>query len=143
MSVHLHHCFYGISDEVCNHHGSCAEVGAHGDVTETVYEYIYEDSSPEAYLEYLLATYAPLRDVVRKMLLAQVKYAIINNFVDEFSGVNIAKGSAMDGRVLRSAVRVAPQVDRLCRQNVPGMNFCLKTITELPLLPSWLYRQGY
>lgn len=112
-------------------------------VTETVYEYIYEDSSSEAYLEYLLATYAPLRDVVRKMLLAQVKYAIMNNFVDEFSGINIAKGSAMDGRVLRSAVRVAPQVDRLCRQNVPGMNFCLKTITELPLLPSWLYRQGY
>ena len=109
----------------------------------TTYEYIYEDSSSEAYLEYLLATYAPLRDVVRRMLLAQVKYAIMNNFVDEFSGVNIAKGSAMDGRVLRSVVRVAPQVDRLCRQNVPGMNFCLKTITELPLLPSWLYRQGY
>ena len=42
MSVHLHHCFYGISDEVCNHHGSCAEVGAHGDVR--VAEAVYADA---------------------------------------------------------------------------------------------------
>lgn len=112
-------------------------------VTESVYEYIYEDSSSAEYLEYLLANHKPLRKFVKRMLLAQVRYALANNFIDDFSGVNIVKGTAMNPRDLRSAMRVAPEVQNLCRQDIAGLGFCLKTTLMLPPLPEWAYHVGY
>lgn len=113
------------------------------EVTDAVYEYIYEDSSNAAFLEWQLACNPELRRIVEKMLLAQVKYALTNNFVDNWSGVNVVKGSAMKGRDLRSSMRVAAKVERLCRQDVAGLPFVLKTIAILPPVPSCVYHKGY
>lgn len=59
------------------------------------------------------------------------------------SGVNIVKGTVMNPRGLRSAMRVAPEVQNLCRQDIAGLVFCLKTTLMLPPLPEWAYHLGY
>lgn len=113
------------------------------EITDSVYEYIYEDSSNAEFLEWQLAINPGLRPIVKKMLLAQVKYTLDNNFTDAFSGVNIVKGTAMKLRDLRGAARIAPRVERLCRQDLVGFPFTLKTALMLPCVPACLYRKGY
>lgn len=113
------------------------------EVSDEVYEYIYEDSFNAECLEWQLAVNPKLRRIVKKMLLSQVKYALNNNFTDAFSGVNIVKGTAMNLRDLRGAARVSAEVERLCRQDVPGLPFVLKTILPLPSVPACLYHKGY
>lgn len=113
------------------------------DTADTVYDYIYENNANEELIEYLLAMYYPLRHEIEKMLLAQVKYCLSNGILDMYSGVNIPKGTAMKPSDLRSAVRVAPQVERACLRNLAGLDFCLKTALFLPQLPQSAFRNGY
>lgn len=112
-------------------------------VTESVYEYIYEGCSSPEYIEWLLACNAGLRRHIKRMLLAQVRYALENNFIDDFAGVNIATGAVIDKGVLPSSRRVAPEVRNLCKQNLAGLGHALKTVIMLPCLPPWAYHMGY
>lgn len=112
-------------------------------VSQSVYFYLYEDTMSQAWLEYILATYPPLREWVREMLQAQLEYVLDNNFVNDFSGVNIAKGRTVDVNWLRDRVKVADQVDQLARQFIPGLGYCLKYAGQLPCVPCECYRRGY
>lgn len=112
-------------------------------VTESVYEYIYEGCNSPEYIEWLLACNVGLRRHIKRMLLAQVRYALENNFIDDFAGVNIATGAVIDKGVLPSSRRVAPEVRNLCKQNLAGLGHALKTVIMLPCLPPWAYHMGY
>lgn len=112
-------------------------------VTNTVYDYIYEGSWNSQYLEYVLALYPQLRPYVQEMLVEQVEYALENNFIQDFSGVNVSKGSAVKKADLRGSMRVAKRVEDICTQNIAGLDFVLKTINPLPSVPCNAYRKGY
>lgn len=112
-------------------------------VSQSVYFYLYEGTMNQQWLEYILATYPPLRDWVREMLQAQLEYVIDNNFINDFSGINIAKGRTVDLNWLRDRVKVADQVDQLARQFIPGLGYCLKYAGQLPCVPCECYHRGY
>ncbi len=112
-------------------------------VSQSVYFYLYQDAMNRDWLEYILATYPPLRDWVKQMLQAQLEYVLENNFVNDFSGVNIAKGHTIDINWLRGRVKVADQVEQIANQFVPGLGYCLKYCGQLPNVPCGLYHRGY
>lgn len=112
-------------------------------VSQTVYLYIYKDSMGRDFLEYILATYPPLREWVREMLQAQLTYVLINGFVSDYSGVNIAKGHTIDPTYLRDRARIAPEVEEIAMQTVPGLGVCLKYLGAFPCVPCGCYHKGY
>ena len=112
-------------------------------VSQVVYFYLYQDTMNRDWLEYILATYPPLREWVQEMLQAQLEYVLENNFVNDFSGVNIAKGQTIDVNWLRNRVKIADQVEQLAYQFVPGLGYCLKYCGQLPRVPCHLYHRGY
>lgn len=112
-------------------------------VSQDVYAYLYRDSMSPQWLEYILATYAPLRDDVKEMLQAQLLYTLENGFVADYSGVNVARGQAMDINVLRGRARIAPQVEDIANRTVQGLGYCLKFLGQLPCVPCEAYRRGY
>ncbi len=112
-------------------------------VSQTVYLYIYRDSANEQWLEYILAKYPPLRERVKEMLQAQLLYMLENGDIGLYSGVNIAKGQAMEIESLRGRARIAPEVEDLALQDIPGLGYCLKYVGFLPCVSCELYRQGY
>lgn len=112
-------------------------------VSQTVYLYIYSDTMNRDYLEYILAIYPPLRERIQEMLEAQVTYVLTNGFIGDYSGVNIAKGQAMDLQALRGAVQVAPAVEQIANEFIPGLGHSLKYLGRLPCVPCELYHRGY
>lgn len=112
-------------------------------VSQVVYMYIYRDSMNEQWLEYILAKYPPLRDKIREMLQAQMLYMLENGDIGLYSGVNIAKGQAMEIESLRGRARVAPEVEDIALQTIPELGYCLKYVGFLPGVPCELYREGY
>lgn len=112
-------------------------------VSQVVYSYLYRYTQSEAWLEYILATYPPLRARVKEMLQAQTLYMLANGDIGLMSGVNVAKGHAMDINALRGRARVAPEVEDLAGQFVPGLGYALNYAGELPCVPCELYRRGY
>lgn len=112
-------------------------------VSQTVYMYIYRDTANEEWLEYILATYPPLRNRVKEMLQAQLLYMLMNGDLGLYSGVNVAKGQIMDIDKLRDRARVAPEVEDLALQTIPELGYCLKYVGFLPSVPCGMYRVGY
>lgn len=112
-------------------------------VSQTVYMYLYRDTANEQWLEYILATYPPLREWVQEMLQAQVLYMLANGDIGLYSGVNVAKGQAMDIESLRGRSRIAPEVEDLAMKTIPGLGYCLKYMGVLPCVPCGCYRRGY
>ena len=112
-------------------------------VSQTVYMYLYRDTANEHWLECILATYPPLRERVKEMLQAQLLYMLMNGDLGLYSGVNVAKGQVMDIAALRDRARIAPEVEDLALQTIPGLGYCLKYVGFLPCVPSELYRVGY
>ena len=113
-------------------------------VSDTVYGYIYQDSTNTRFLEWILACREDVRSAIQEMLLAQAEYVLEgNNFLQDFSGVNIAKGSAMKKDDLRGEMRVALRVVEMCKEYLGNLDFVLKTIIPLPDVPQQYYRVGY
>ena len=112
-------------------------------VTNTVYDYIYEGSWNSQYLEYVLAKCPELREYIQEMLSEQVEYALENNFIQDFSGVNISKNSAIKKNDLRGSMRVAKRVEDICTQDITDLGIVLKTINPLPSVPRSAYRRDY
>ena len=58
-------------------------------VSQTVYSWLYRDSQNSSWIEFILAVYPPLREWVREMLQSQLLYVLTNDFVGDYSGVNV------------------------------------------------------
>ncbi len=112
-------------------------------VSQTVYSWLYRDSMNEAWIEYLLAKYPPLRDAIKEMLQAQLMYMLTNGDIGLYSGVNVAKGQIMDIDALRGRARIAPEVEDISTQIIPELGYCLKYAGVLPCVPRCEYRRGY
>lgn len=112
-------------------------------VSMNVYTWLYKDTMNEAWIEYHLAKYPPLRDVVKEMLQAQLMYMLTNGDIGLYSGVNVAKAQIMDINALRNRTRIAPEVEDLGYQIIPGLGCCLKYAGQLPCVPCCAYRRGY
>ena len=111
--------------------------------SETVYLWLYKDSWNAQWLEYVLATLPSLRATVKEMLQSQLLYMLANGDLGLYSGVNIAKGQAMNIADLRGRARIAPEVEDLAMQTVPELGYCLKYTGMLPCVPYEIYRRGY
>lgn len=112
-------------------------------VSQVVYTTLYRNSQGEEFLEYILATYPQLRARVKEMLQAQTLYMLMNGDIGLMSGVNVAKGQAMDIDALRGRARIAPEVEDLSNAVIPGMGFSLSYLGALPGVPCGAYRRGY
>lgn len=139
---------FGYNLEVILDNGSPTDPRTRADrllkkVSQSVYLWLYECTMNRDWLEFILATYPPLRDWVREMLQAQLEYVLDNNFVNDFSGVNIAKGNTVDINWLRGRVKVADQVEQIANQFVPGLGYTLTYRGQLPCVPWECYHRGY
>lgn len=112
-------------------------------VSQEVYLYIYQFGMNSAWIEFLLACYAPLRDTVREMLQAQLLYVLNNGFVSDYAGINVARGNVMEIEKIRGRAHIAPQVEQLANQFVPGLGYTLTYRGQLPCVPCEIYHKGY
>lgn len=112
-------------------------------VSNSVYNYIYEYVWSSDFTERLMALYPPLRDRIKSMLIAQLQYVLDNGFVNHYSGINMAKGTALDINVLRGRAKVADEVEQLAAQIVPGLGRSLLFAGRTPGVTPHLYHVGY
>ena len=112
-------------------------------VSQVVYSSLYRNTQSEEFIEYILATYPPLRSRVKDMLQAQTLYMLMNGDIGLMSGVNVAKGQAMDINALRGRARIAPEVEDIANMVIPGLGFRLNYLGVLPCVPRGAYRRGY
>lgn len=112
-------------------------------VSDRVYRYLYRDTQSEAWIEYVLAKLPPLRNTVKEMLQAQLKYMLENGDLALYSGVNVASGRIMDVNAMRGRVSIAPDVELLADETVPCLGYSLKYVGALPCVPCDVYRRGY
>lgn len=112
-------------------------------VSQEVYLYIYQFGMNSAWIEFLLACYLPLRDIVCEMLQEQLLYVLTNGFVSDYAGINIARGNVMEIEKIRGRAHIAPQVEQLADQFIPGLGYTLTYRGQLPCVPCEIYHKGY
>jgi len=112
-------------------------------VSQEVYLYLYQFGMNSSWIEFLLACYYPLRDTVREMLQAQLLYVLNNGFVSDYAGINVARGNIMDIEKIRGRAHIAPQVELLANQFIPGLGYTLTYRGQLPCVPCDIYHKGY
>ena len=63
------------------------------EISEIVYTQIYDYSSQPEIQKYQLAKIPSARNIIMKAMLRQVDYALVNGFLDQYSGVDLRKGT--------------------------------------------------
>lgn len=66
------------------------------DISDIVYSEIYEYSSQPYIQEYQIAKIPSARKVIQKAMLRQVEYALVNGFLQQYSGIDLKKNNALD-----------------------------------------------
>ena len=66
-------------------------------VSDLVYSQIYDYSSQPSIQEYQLAKCPSARKVIMKAMLDQVDYVLVNGFLNQYGGIDLKKGSKLDG----------------------------------------------
>lgn len=102
-------------------------------VSQTVYNYYYQDSANNAWQTMQIAKNPEIREQFKEVLLAQVLYVLANGFINLYSGVNVAKGSAMNVNVLRSNAKVADEVVTFGERIISNVGVCLLYAGVLPV----------
>lgn len=72
-------------------------------ISRELYSYIYSCSVKNAVQEYLAAKHPAAREIILEAMLEQVSYTLLNGDITKLSGVDIRRGTVMDGRALRAA----------------------------------------
>ena len=67
------------------------------EISEIVYTQIYDYSSQPVIQEYQIAKIPSARNVILKAMLKQVDYALVNGFIDQYSGIDLKKNTKLDG----------------------------------------------
>lgn len=112
--------------------------------SQTVYTYIKQGAWSYSYIEYIMAKDGRLRQRIQDMLLAQIEYNVVNGFIALYSGINVAKGTAMRIEDLRDDFTVAKEVEDEVNNIMPEYGFCLRTGCKLPQVCSRAYAlEGY
>lgn len=78
----------------------CADI-ALNEVSEDVYDYLYEDCMNIAWRRFELAKSPARRQDVQEMLLRQIRYVCQSGSLRDASGVNLPKNQYIDGFVLK------------------------------------------
>lgn len=103
-------------------------------VSNTVYSYIYKQRDRQR-LEYDLAKVPSLRPMILEMLLSQTLYMFTNGVLQNYSGVNVKNGTAMDINALRGRAKVSDDVEIICQNIIPELGRSLSCICMLPPPP--------
>ena len=67
------------------------------EISELVYSQIYDYSSQWEIQQYQIAKVPSARNVIMRAMLKQVDYVLLNGFINQYSGVDMKKGSIMQG----------------------------------------------
>lgn len=67
------------------------------EISDIVYTEIYNYSSQPEIQEYQIAKFPSARKVIMQAMLKQVDYALVNGFLDQYSGIDLKKNSKVDG----------------------------------------------
>ncbi len=113
-------------------------------ISRTVYNYIKQQSSSFAYIEYILAKDGRLRDTIKEMLISQVEYMLTDGAVADYSGVNLAKGQFPDLYKMRGDAKVSDTVVTESHKILPYYGFCLCCNSmSMPRLARCALYRGY
>lgn len=66
------------------------------EISDIVYTAIYDYSSQPAIQEYQIAKLPSARNVILKAMLKQVDYALVNGFLDQYSGIDLKKNTRLE-----------------------------------------------
>lgn len=111
-------------------------------ISNEVYNYLYEYVQNTQYWTFVYAKAPSLRDKFKQMMLDQVMYSITNGFLSNYSGVNIAKGTVIDGKVLRGAMRMANSVTIIANQVVAEIGVAMTYSGSFNLLNNGQWPEG-
>ena len=112
--------------------------------SQTLYSYIKQGTASYSFIEYIMAKDGRLRERIKEMLLTQIEYNYTNSFIAAYSGINVAKGTAMRIEDLRDDFTVAKEVVDELNDILPEYGFCLRTGCILPqVCPCAYEKEGY
>lgn len=89
-------------------------------ISRHLYNFIYARTANKAYIEMLLAKYAPCREVIKQCLLNEVQYTLKSGDFWNYAGVNLVSGSAVDISALRDSRVVSSDSEALLYQRLPN-----------------------
>lgn len=89
-------------------------------ISKHVYNFIYSHNSDKLYLEYLLAKYAPCRQLIIDVLFQEVEYALDNGTFWNYGGVNLTNGQVVDLSALRGQRVVSYDTEMKLYQRLPN-----------------------
>jgi len=67
------------------------------EISEFVYSQIYDYSSQPLIQEYQIAKYPSAREVIKKAMMNQIDYALVNGALYQYSGIDLKKNTKIDG----------------------------------------------
>lgn len=110
---------------------------------QKVYKYIRKRCWSSNIMMRFMAKAPDLRDFIRdELLIPQLEYNVSNGFPDEFSGLNIAKGTAMRPEDLRGDLSVSDEVATNTKIPLTNYGFCLCQSRAMRVLPACIYDKG-
>ena len=108
-----------------------------------VYAYIKDRCFSYPFIEMFMAKAGDIREFIRdELLIPQIEYNLTNGFPDEYSGLNIAKGTAMRPEDLRCDLSVARDVATNTKIRLRNYGFCLCHSTALRAYPACIFAKG-
>lgn len=111
------------------------------EVSEIVYNEIYNYSSQPAIQEYQIAKMPSARNAIMRAMLKQVDYVLVNGFLNQYGGVDFKKGAKMDNVADRYLAPLAKSIltRPLIETKVPLMYAGKYTIIFEPHYEEWGY----
>ena len=92
---------------------------------ESLYDYIRDTCLSYSVMEFIMACDGRMRDKVKEMLVAIMRYHLKNGKIEEFNGMNVQKGTAMRVEDLRGDLDVPKRVVSMTHEIMPTYGFCL------------------
>ena len=111
------------------------------EVSEIVYNEIYNYSSQPAIPEYQIAKIPSARNAIMRAMLKQVDYVLVNGFLNQYGGVDFKKGAKMENVADRYLAPLAKSIltRPLIETKVPLMYAGKYTIIFEPHYEEWGY----
>lgn len=86
--------------------------------SRTLYNWIYANGGNTQWQEYMLATFPPLRNNIKEMLILMLDYNLRESNISAWSGINQTKGTYIERNVLKRA-QVPIEIENIANRLLP------------------------
>lgn len=110
--------------------------------SRTLYNWIYANGGNTQWQEYMLATFPPLRENIKEMLIIMLDYNLRESNISTWSGINQSKGTYIDRSVIKRA-QVPIEIENIANQLLPCIGVSILYAGYNTCVPYHALHNGY